>query len=81
MSYTFSSSILLASPRPQPPHPSPTLSLRGLSGIIAGDVVVAVGGRTVARGADLIEELDRFQVCGVCGGGYVWICAAPVAGV
>ena len=35
---------------------------RGLSGIITGDVVVALAGRPVQTGADLARELDQYQV-------------------
>lgn len=35
---------------------------RGLSGIIKGDVVVALAGRPVQTGADLARELNQYQV-------------------
>ena len=35
---------------------------RGLTGVVAGDVVVSVAGRPVLNGADLARELDQYQV-------------------
>ena len=35
---------------------------RGLSGIVAGDVIVAVAERPVVNGSELFKELDQYQV-------------------